>query len=203
MSGDESFLARWSRRKRNLAAPSAVEKNPPPSAAETPEPVSPATGEAAPVVPLPPIESIVSASDIKAFLAPGVPLELTRAALRRAWTSDPAIRDFIGLSENAWDFNAPGGVPGFGSLDFEEVRRLAAELLDGPRSPDPVPALAVEGRPAMPTKPSPPVPISELRESIAAAQHKNGERKPRECPPRRAPPIIANCSLGAVDSFHR
>src|SRR5215469_2359671 len=143
MSGDESFLARWSWRKRNLATPSAVEKNPPPSAAATAKPVSPATGEAAPAMPLPSIESIESASDIKAFLAPGVPLELTRAALRRAWTSDPAIRDFIGLSENAWDFNAPGGVPGFGSLDFEEVRRLAAQLLDDPRLPDPASAPAI------------------------------------------------------------
>ena len=185
MSGDESFLARWSWRKRNLATPSAVEKNPPPSAAATAKPVSPATGEAAPAMPLSSIESIESASDIKAFLASGVPLELTRAALRRAWTSDPAIRDFIGLSENAWDFNAPGGVPGFGSLDFEEVRRLAAQLLDDPRSPDPAAAPAVERGRVMPTKPSPAVPISEPRESIAAAQHKNGERKPRECRPRR------------------
>ena len=29
---------------------------------------------------------------------------------------DPVIRDFIGLSENSWDFNAPDGIPGFGSL---------------------------------------------------------------------------------------
>ena len=37
--------------------------------------------------------SITAATDIRAFLAPGVPAELTRAALRRAWTADPAIRD--------------------------------------------------------------------------------------------------------------
>ena len=106
MSGDESFLARWSRRKRNVAAQADAEKNPPPSAAEIAKTVSPTTGEAPPPIPLPPIESIASGSDITAFLAPGVPLELARAALRRAWTTDPAIRDFIGLSENAWDFNS-------------------------------------------------------------------------------------------------
>jgi hypothetical protein len=41
---------------------------------------------------------------------------LTRAALRRVWSSDPAIRDFIGIAENQWDFNDPEGIPGFGPL---------------------------------------------------------------------------------------
>jgi hypothetical protein len=49
-----------------------------------------------------------------------VPAELTRAALRRAWTSDPAIRDFIGIAENQWDFNDPDGIPGFGPLPATE-----------------------------------------------------------------------------------
>jgi hypothetical protein len=42
-----------------------------------------------------------------------VPAELTRAALRRTWTSDPAIRDFVGIAENQWDFNDPNAIPGF------------------------------------------------------------------------------------------
>ncbi len=61
---------------------------------------------------LPPIESINALSDIRAFLAPGVPAALTRAALRRAWVADPAIRDFVGLSENSWDFNDSRQHPG-------------------------------------------------------------------------------------------
>src|SRR5215469_10000005 len=76
---------------------------------------------------LPPIESIGAASDIRPFLAPGVPADLTRAALRRAWSTDPAIRDFIGLSENSWDFNAPDGVPGFGSLTPQRLARMTGE----------------------------------------------------------------------------
>jgi len=51
-----------------------------------------------------------------------------RAALRRAWSTDLAIRDFIGLSENSWDFNAPGGVPGFGSLTTNGPRQLLARM---------------------------------------------------------------------------
>ena|SRR6266700_1732391 len=46
------------------------------------------------------VDPISPATDLAAFLKPGVPVELTRAALRRAWISDPAIRDFVGLSED-------------------------------------------------------------------------------------------------------
>jgi hypothetical protein len=85
---------------------------------------------------LPPIESITAESDIRAFLAPGVPLELTRAALRRAWAADPKIRDFIGLSENAWDFNAPDAITGFGPLEMtDELRRRIAQMV-GRNIPD-------------------------------------------------------------------
>ena len=59
---------------------------------------------------LPPIGSIGPASDIRPFLEPGVPQDLARAALRRAWMVDPAIRDFVGPSENFWDFNASDAV---------------------------------------------------------------------------------------------
>lgn len=69
--------------------------HPPPSAAETKaEPGVPALS------PLPTINAIGPATDIAVFLKPGVPVELTRAALRQAWTSDPMIRDFVGLSED-------------------------------------------------------------------------------------------------------
>jgi hypothetical protein len=53
-----------------------------------------------------------------------------QAALRRAWSVDPAIRTFIGLSENSWDFNAAGGVPGFSSLTAEDARRLLARAME-------------------------------------------------------------------------
>ena len=76
---------------------------------------------------LPPIGSIGAGSDIRPFLPPGVPAHLTRAALRRAWSTDPAIRDFIGLSENSWDFNAQDGVPGFSSLTPQRLARMTGE----------------------------------------------------------------------------
>ena len=49
----------------------------------------------------PPIGSIRPSTELAVFLLPDVPVELTRAVLRRAWTNDPAIRDFVGLFGDA------------------------------------------------------------------------------------------------------
>ena len=71
----------------------------------SPEPsAAPAQGEnglAFDPASLPTIESIGAESNIRAFLEAGVPGDLARAALRRVWSLDPAIRDFVGLSENS------------------------------------------------------------------------------------------------------
>ena len=178
MSGGESFFARWSRRKRSAGARSGAEGHLLPSAPET--------VKSGPPTPLPSIEAIESASDIKAFLAPDVPLELTRAALRRAWRGDPAIRDFIGLSENAWDFNVLGGVPGFGSLGPEEVRRLVTQFLDEPREADPTsPTAPAEDDPATLTEAGMPTSDMQSPKSIAAAQQKKRTSEARDGRPRR------------------
>jgi hypothetical protein len=131
----QDFLQRWSRRKlggteaEDTAAPAEPSQSGEPQLAPPPE-TAPEVPVAFDLTKLPPIESIDATTDIRAFLAPGVPAELTRAALRRAWTSDPAIRDFVGLAENQWDFTNPDAVPGFGSLDLkeEEVRAMVSRL---------------------------------------------------------------------------
>lgn len=141
MSEPENFLTRWSRRKAEMKD-------------EPVEGVTPATGgeessegeraeqlrpdSTTPVLTqkpepefdistLPPIESIGASTDVTAFLKAGVPANLARAALRRAWAADPSIRDFVGLSENSWDFTAPDGVPGFGPLSADDASRLMAQ----------------------------------------------------------------------------
>ena len=77
---------------------------------------------------LPSINSITLDTDIRAFLQAGVPEELKRSALRRAWATNPAIRDFIGIAENQWDFNDPNGIPGFGPLrDTDNIPMLVAQ----------------------------------------------------------------------------
>jgi hypothetical protein len=89
---------------------------------------------------LPSIDSITADTDVVAFLKSGVPTALTRAALRRAWTSDPAIRDFIGIADNQWDFNDPNGISGFGRLDAAESGvAFLAQLSSTPgEMPDPL-----------------------------------------------------------------
>jgi uncharacterized protein DUF3306 len=144
MSDPESFLSRWSRRKREVSQ-EAEAANPPAATEEaaeddrdrtsgkvSPNPAPAAVEPAPDPASLPSIESITATTDIRAFLSAGVPADLARAALRRAWSSDPAIRDFIGLSENSWDFNAPGGIPGFGPIDPAEVGRLVAQAIGKP-----------------------------------------------------------------------
>lgn len=140
MSEEEGFLQRWSRRKR-----AAVEPETRPQSAGEPERQGEAAAKAEPAEPrepefdlssLPSLDEIGPGTKVDVFLRKGVPPEVSRAALRRAWVSDPAIRDFIGLSENSWDFNATEGVPGFGRLEMtDDLRRMVAEMFT-PREPE-------------------------------------------------------------------
>lgn len=136
----EDFLTRWSRRKhdaveteqaksapgeRDTIAEDAILENATPV-----EAIEPATPPVFDIKSLPPIESITAATDIRPFLAPGVPLEIARAALRRAWSADPRIRDFVGLADYDWDFHTPGSAAGFGPLEMtDELRRMVARIV--------------------------------------------------------------------------
>jgi hypothetical protein len=113
----DNFILRWARMKRRLDTahePGVAGKSLPSASPEAG--ADAAATEPFELASLPSIESIVADTDIGVFLRSGVPAELTRAALRRAWASDPAIRDFIGIAENQWDFNDPDAIPGFGPL---------------------------------------------------------------------------------------
>jgi Protein of unknown function (DUF3306) len=134
----KNFLLRWSRRKRaasERAADVALVEQRQQTDSEAnagrqsqEDPVLPALGPED----LPPIESITATTDLRAFLKPGVPEDLIRSALRRAWVTDPAIRNFIGIAENQWDFTKPETIPGFGSLELTpELRRMVADLVGG------------------------------------------------------------------------
>jgi Protein of unknown function (DUF3306) len=143
VSEPEGFLARWTRLKREAEeaarAPSTHEpSHPDKDASSEPAPTVEGSQPAVDLSTLPPLDAITATTDIRAFLAPGVPAELTRAALRRAWLADPTIRDFVGIAENQWDFNDPHGIPGFGPL--EDADRLVAQLLGGEQRDDAPPA---------------------------------------------------------------
>jgi hypothetical protein len=155
---DEGFLARWSRRKRAAEAgrPVAEAQDAAPAPATPPGATAPAMpahaaapatvpgdGTPAPPAPaappapdapvfdpasLPGIDRLTAASDFTAFLRQEVPEALRRAALRKAWSLDPAIRDFVGPADYAWDFNAPDGVPGFALELGGDVKELLAQV---------------------------------------------------------------------------
>jgi Protein of unknown function (DUF3306) len=150
MSDSEDFLARWLRLKNESerAMPAADV-----SSAPAFDPTS-----------LPTIESIVADSDIRQFLQEQVPEELTRAALRSAWTADPAIRDFVGIAENQWDFNDHAAMAGFGPLDATSY--LVAQALGSlnPSSQGTSESSAFE-QPALPSGKPPDIePVEDLRQ---------------------------------------
>src|SRR6266403_2808600 len=137
MTRSENIMSRWSRMKQQSArsaAPDDLSSESKPIDAEagdlnratattpaTDSPTSPAFDPAS----LPLLQSITAGTDIRSFLVSNVPLELTKAALRRARVTDPAIRDFIGIAENQWDFNDPTAMPGFEPLRAGDVPGLA------------------------------------------------------------------------------
>jgi TorA maturation chaperone TorD len=136
MSRSENIMSRWSRMKREsdrTVAPVGSSAAPKPNQTEAGN-LNPAIVATLPtdcpaaafdLASLPPLQSIMAGTNIRSFLGPGVPAELTKAALRRAWVTDPAIRDFIGIAENQWDFNDPTAMPGFGPLGAGDVPTLA------------------------------------------------------------------------------
>ena len=152
MNDPDNFLSRWSRRKRE--AGEDKEKNETGETVAAPAPENqqgiPAAPGAAPspefnVESLPPIETISAETDITAFMRTGVPETLKHAALRRAWASDPVIRDFVGLNENFWDAAGPDGIPGFGDLDPNlDVRRMVSELFGETPRQDTQPVLEAD-----------------------------------------------------------
>jgi hypothetical protein len=85
---------------------------------------------------LPSLDAIDATTDVSVFMQPGVPSDLQVEALRRAWSADPAIRDFKGMAENDWDFMLAGNVHGFGDLEPDLDGRMLAEAIGETPHPD-------------------------------------------------------------------
>ena len=212
MSEPENFLTRWSRRKR-AAAEDAKSSTPGPRRRIRPCRPSPSTARAecrtgiesgappparAPVsgeaesafdlTRLPPLESITAETDIRAFLQPGVPPDLTRAALRRAWSADPRIRDFVGLADYDWDFNTPEAIAGFGPLEMtEELRRQVTEMV---------------GRSLAPAEPDQSRPAEALAHGKPSSAE-NAANVESAAPPAPARPQVAEAAAGQEEPVHK
>jgi hypothetical protein len=107
MSNDrdnEPFLSRWSRQKQLQAQKPERKAAPVETPAEPEREID--------LSKLTKVEDLTAESDITQFLQKGVPEALQKLALRKMWSLDPAIRDFVEVAENQWDFNMPGGIHG-------------------------------------------------------------------------------------------
>jgi len=175
----KGFLERWSRKKidaeRETVAPakavSPLGEVLPADRQATDKTESPALAAPKPefdLASLPSLDSIGAVTDIRAFLTPGVPADLARAALRRAWAADPAIRDFKGLAENDWDFTDPTAMPGFGELPpGTDIKKMLAQIFgDGEKE---VAAEGVAEKPAAIEEPDITKQIASPERSAGAA----------------------------------
>jgi hypothetical protein len=178
---EDRFLGRWSRRKQEARKePQASEAGT--AAAEAPAPAVPesldeATAEE--IAALPSVESVMDVAGLRPFLRRGIPAAMRQAALRRIWRLDPKIRDYVDAAQDyAFDWNAPGGVPGGGGIVTQEQVAGILDRLFAPKTPaeptpqeDPqaVPVAVQEG--AGDAAPDPvPEPISREGKAAPAAR---------------------------------
>ena len=138
-TGDEPFLARWSRLKAQArhpepgSAPESGERenDEEPAVPAAPAAVDAASPEGAPApVQLPDLEQLHEDSDYSAFLTPGVDAELKKRALRKLFHS-PKFNVFDGLDTYRDDFTS---FPALGSIVTADMRyhleRAAREIED-------------------------------------------------------------------------
>lgn len=131
MTDKEPFLSRWSQRKRQIAEETRKAAEAGPATPPAPE----AADEPFDLSLLPDLEALTAQTDMSLFLQKGVPDDVRNAALRKIWALDPAIRDYVGDAlDYAWDWNAPGGVPGGGELGagFDTAKMVAQIFGDQP-----------------------------------------------------------------------
>jgi hypothetical protein len=149
---DDNPLLRWARRKHaartggdpGAGSPAAVATEPAARAmpAERPPAALDAAAEKAPEPP-PSLDDLTAESNLAAFLRENVPEHVKKAALRKMWSLDPAIRDHIGLVENGWDFNQPESIPGFGSIADAEFPDFFSTSAPDARAATNAPAASV------------------------------------------------------------
>jgi hypothetical protein len=203
MTAPENALSRWSRLKREAVYEGEVLADPDDQQARSAEPANtePEAGLDEGVInpkDLPPIDAITIDTDIRAFLQSRVPAELTRAALRRAWISDPAIRDFIGIAENQWDFNDPTAIAGFGPMQatddvpallrqaFGRSTELAGAIAELPMMVEPQAPVKIVRDIGTSGQPDVPVALHQTAAEPAEIAHPSPEEESGVPPKRRS-----------------
>ena len=140
MSGDESFLRRWSRLK---STPEAGTDRPTADVApvETTAPSSAADTDAPPPQPPPPVESLTPESDFTPFMQADIDPGLRRSALRKLF-EDPRFNVMDGLDVYIDDYSKPDPLPEGWLEKMNQVARLGVfqpkeEQEDQEKQPEP------------------------------------------------------------------
>lgn len=195
-AGDDNIFARWSRRKQAVrdgatSTPDEEQNASEAAASADAEPVDqqPATEPDA-GDPLPSLEDLTAESDLSAFLREGVPKALKSAALRKMWSLDPTIREYIGPSEYAWDFNQPGSMAGFGPLDANETIAEFLSTMSGG-------AQAGLARAVASAEPSPQPSPQQLTDSPPEEDASALPGRPAHGAAPAEPPAVAHASTGS------
>ena len=204
MSAADGFLSRWSRRKLRSGKRDGEERPSPAAEAGAgsqgegeagSEPARVDALSAEEVATLPRLEELTADTDLTLFLRAGVPALLRKEALRRMWSLDPAIRDFVGEARDySYDWNVAGGVPVSGPLlpgdDVDEtLGRMFSRLRDEPQP---------EERPTVPeARTRTPAKDDALRDDVVRSDETPGHGSPDGLPARLdvPPPQAATASL--------
>lgn len=130
--GDESFLARWSRRKQAADGSGAVAPAPgeePPAGRDMQQPGTDPK-DTVDLSKLPSIESLGKDSDYSMFMHKAVPDELRLKALRRMWSTDPALAVPELLDIHAWDYTGNDGIKPLVTPALEALAAMAREAAE-------------------------------------------------------------------------
>ena len=130
---DESFLSRWSRRKRSLDPEPPAEDAAAPAAPPS-EPAEPAEertdAEILEELGLKDPDLLEAGDDFRAFLQAAVPEHLRRRALRRLWVSNPVLANLDGLNDYDGDFTQGSVAPGMLKTAYQVGRGFVRDLAE-------------------------------------------------------------------------
>jgi hypothetical protein len=209
MSGN-NFLARWSRRKREQAAEEKAAAAPAsapdaPAAQADSAPGLSAEELAEKLKSLPKIEDLSADHDLTAFMQGWVPEDVRNQALRRMWSVDPSIRDFVAPESERYDFDKPGAMFSHGPINMvgDELRAEAERLLASwhePAAADTGEGVAPAARSddVVPASPNDLRQVPEKQPLLADANDSKGEGNEPE--PAPAPTPIPRRHGGATPS---
>ena len=169
MTGDKDVFARWSDRRRAVAAEEAAEPPIVPEPAqgeETEEDVARWLADNE----LPEPEELGLGDDFKAFLRAGVPAILKKRALRQLWQSNPVLANLDGLNDYDGDLRDIAESAAGITTDYEVGRgfmKKVAEVIGEDLPPQDAPEAdeEEEAAPEPPDRPEPvpdpPLPVSD------------------------------------------